>query len=95
MTAYAVHRPDRRLALMLVNKDPRRAWTVDIRWGRAIGSRVDVFGYSSAQYVWHAHGDRGFAQPDRPPAHGRRPSAAPVTLPPWSLTVVRTASPVP
>jgi hypothetical protein len=95
VSAYAVRRPDGRLALMLVNKDPKRAWSLDVHLGRPVGARFDVFSYSSARYVWHPHGDRGFARPDRPPSHTRQPASAPVLLPPWSLTVVRTAAPMP
>jgi hypothetical protein len=81
---------------MLLNKDPRRAWTLALRAGRggaqrALGGTLDVFAYSSAQYVWHARREHGFARPDRPPARRRQPASAPVTLAPWSLTVVRTA----
>jgi hypothetical protein len=100
VTAYAVRRPDGRLAVLLLNKDPARSWTLDVRAGapgaeQALAGSVDVVAYSRAQYAWHARGDHGFARPDLPPARGRRPAGAPVTLPPWSLTVVRTAGPVP
>jgi hypothetical protein len=98
VTAYGVKRPDGRLALLLVNKDPQRAWKVDLRASRGgvsgpLTGPLDQFSLSSAQYVWHARGDRGFASPDRPPAQSRL-GASTVTLPPWSIAVVRTAGPV-
>jgi hypothetical protein len=49
-----------------------------------------VFQLSSAQYVWHPHGQRGFARPDRPPAVSAAAAGDPITLPPFSLTVIRT-----
>lgn len=97
VTAYAIRRPDARIALMLINKDPARAWTLDVRLRsggaeRAPSGTMDVISYSSAQYRWHAVGDHGYARPDRPPARLAQPAGQPLTLPPLSLTVVRFAS---
>lgn len=95
ITAYAVRRPDGLVGLMLLNKDPSRAWTMQIRLRegtapvRAAAGPEDVTSLSAADYRWHAHGDRGYAQPDRPPAQTGQSASGPVTLPPMSLTVVR------
>ena len=51
---------------------------------------VDVYQYSSAQYVWHPDKERGHPAPDLPPSHHRRPPEA-LRLPPYSLSVVRGA----
>ena len=95
VTSYAVHRPDGRWALMLINKDPRRSHTVRVRFrsaaARAVSSwqgPVDVSQYSSAQYVWRADKERGHPTRDLPPSHFRVPSGA-LRLPAYSLTVVR------
>jgi hypothetical protein len=94
VTAYGVRRPDRRIAVMLINKDPAQTWTLDLRLRdggaeRAPSGTADVISLSSAQYRWHAVGDHGYARPDLPPARRRQPGAQPFTLPPMSLTVVR------
>jgi len=94
ITAYAVRRPDRRLAVMLINKDPSRTWAVSLRAVRAVApgaalGALDVYQLSGADYVWHARGDRGFPRPDRAPTHSVA-AAGRVSLPPYSLTVVRT-----
>jgi hypothetical protein len=94
VTAYAVHRPDGLWAVMLVNKDSRRSWPVSIRFAGESSSvgfdgNVDVYQLSSDTYVWHANGPSGYADPNAPAAHRSADAAAPVVLPPYSLTVVR------
>ena len=100
VTAYAVRRPDGRIAVMLINKDPARAWTLTLLLRSGGAERVpigtaDVFSYSSAQYRWHPVADHGHARPDLPPAHLTQPAGRPLTLPPMSLTVVRVAPRLP
>jgi hypothetical protein len=92
--AYALRRADGRVAVMLVNTDAAAAHSVRLdlrRGGSAVtAGGLDVFQLSSAQYVWHPHGSRGFARPDSPPATTQVGPDDAVTLPPFSLTVVRT-----
>ena len=93
VTAYAVRRPDGRLGLMLINKDPsgpdaRRA-TEQRRDQQPATGTEEVISYPSAQYRWHAIKDHGYARPDRAPTHTTQAAGQPLTLPPWSLTVVR------
>ncbi|HST53778.1 MAG TPA: discoidin domain-containing protein [Pyrinomonadaceae bacterium] len=98
VTAYALRRPDGRWSLLLVNKDPRRAWTVRVRLSdaRARGDSylrgpADLYQFSAAQYRWHSDGERGHPLRSQPPAHfnlgGRQ--ALGVRLPPLSLSVVQ------
>lgn len=101
VTAYAVRRPDGRVSLLLLNKDPAQAFSVrvDLRRDGAplpAPGGLDTFQLSPARYVWHPHGSRGYPRPDLPPAERTvPPGAAPVAdLPPYSLTVVRTREPV-
>ena len=96
VTAYAVRRPDRRLALILINKDPIRSWDTRIEL-RSSGAPeptkggADVYQVSPATYVWHPGGEHGFPRPDLPPAHTTLDSlATAIRLPPFSLTVART-----
>jgi hypothetical protein len=98
VTAYAVHRPDDRWAVMFVNKDPTQAWSLRIAVRHQEGGRtttllspIEVDQFSPAQYVWHARRAHGAPSPDRPPVHtvihsGNQPV---VVLPPYSLTVVQ------
>ncbi|MDQ6749756.1 MAG: discoidin domain-containing protein [Actinomycetota bacterium] len=95
VTAYAVRRPDRKLAVLLVNKDPAAARWVRLTATTSHGPRSlsgpgELFSLSRAQYVWHAHGEHGYALPDQPPAHAMLPHG-PLTLklPPFSLSVLQ------
>jgi hypothetical protein len=96
VSAYAVRRPDRRLALLLVHKDARRAVRlhVDVA-GRRLRGPVDLYVLSAARYRWHARGPRGYARPDGPPAHLvlTAREGLEVMLPAWSLAVLRTRRP--
>ena len=75
VTAYAVKRPDRKWAIMLVNKDPDRAYSVRVSFvagqssGQTFRSRIDVFQYSSEQYAWKAAGEDGRPIRTEPPFH--------------------------
>jgi hypothetical protein len=91
VTAYAVRRPDGRLALMMINKDPARTWTVTLRGagGAPLAGLSEQYQLSRAQYVWHPQRDRGYPSPDLPPDRSALAPGAPVVLPPSSLTVVR------
>ena len=96
VTSYAVRRPDGRIALMLINKDPARSWTLDLRL-RGGGAEwtatgpAEIISYWSAEYRWHPASDHGCAQPDHPPVRLVQPAGQPLTLPPMSLTVARFA----
>ena len=86
------------LAILLLNKDPHRTQTVSIALAgngtfRPLSGPVTVERLSSAQYVWHAAGERGHARPDGPPARATLdagPRTA-LTLPPLSITVLGSA----
>jgi hypothetical protein len=97
VTAYALRRPDGNWSLLLINKDPSKAFEVglkilDTQTGDATAPRLpaDLYQYSRAQYVWHAERGRGHPLRDLPPAHAALPAgASSVRLPPYSLTVFR------
>ena len=102
LSAYAMHRPDGRWSLLLVNRDPRDSRIVIARVASGavrrtvtspVGSRplrgpVDVWQYSGEQYQFQEDGASGHPTRDLPPAHQVRPASGEVTLPPYSLTVI-------
>jgi hypothetical protein len=99
VAAYALRRPDRRLALLLLNKDPRSRHAVSVELS-AGGRRGPLTGpltieqLSSAQYLWQAAGERGYPRRDSPPARRvLNPAPAELELPPLSITVLRTGGP--
>ncbi len=87
VTAYAVHRPDGRWAVMIVNRDARKAHAVTL--DGPLRGGVDVWQYSPAQYAWHADADQGHPSRDLPPQHSTAKAGGVFTLPAFSLTVVR------
>jgi hypothetical protein len=99
VTAYAVARPDGKLAIMLVNKDPHSAYSVHIK---LVGSKpaehfageVAVFQYSLQQYAWLDAGPNGRPMRDETPRQFAIRDDGLVNLPPYSLTIVRGSTPV-
>jgi F5/8 type C domain len=98
VTAYAVQRPDRLWSLLLVNRDQDNAHPVRVVFGDRESGRngfflgpVTMITFGREQYQWHADGQNGHADPDRPPLRrtlaGGRESI--FTLPKASLTVLR------
>lgn len=104
LTAYALHRPDRLWAVLLVNKDPERTLTAALRFTGLEPGAVsllqgpcDIYQFSNAQYRWQADGANGRPALSNPPMRLARTARAPasVQLPPWSLTVIRAPGPKP
>jgi hypothetical protein len=93
--AYALRRPDGRVALLLVNKDPLHTVSLRVVLAHGAGApsaagRADLYQLSSSDYNWHANGALGHARPDAPPRHSIVDAGA-VSLPPFSLSVLRSA----
>ncbi len=100
VAAYALRRPDGGLSVLLLNKDPHRARPVSIELhgagpDRPLTGPLTVEQLSQARYAWHAAGPRGYARVDLPPARTMVIAAAgtTLTLPPLSITVIRTRGP--
>ena len=85
--AYSLRRPDRSIALLLLNRDPVNTIVAHVD-GLGRG-RVDLWRFSSAEYVWHPDGEHGSARPNSGPEHSETDAGAPVLLPPYSITVIR------
>ena len=90
VSAYAVRRPDGRLAVLLVNRDPRRAYAAALRVGGVAAGPLETSTLSRADYRWHPAGPGGYPRPDAPPVRATVAGAAPVALPPLSLVVAVT-----
>ncbi len=94
--AYALHRPDGRWSVLLVNRDSAQARSITVSLQapgasipRSLAGPIDLWQYSSAQYQFHADGEAGRPSRNLAPAHRRIPTAAtPITLPPMSITVI-------
>lgn len=94
VTGYAVHRPDDQWAVLLLNKDPKRAHSITLRFLRegtapaSFSAPTDLYQYSAAQYAWHPNRVNGYPSPDLPPRHSLC-SGRTVFLPPFSISLVR------
>ena len=93
--SYAVRRPDGRIALLMVNRDPANAWTVDVRGLGDSSTEFDAWRLSAAEYAWHPNGAKGFAKPNTGPRKmnvGTKTNVSTgevLTLPPYSIVVIR------
>ncbi len=92
VSAYALKRPDGQVAILIINKDPLRSCQVSLT---AAGARlrwnypIDSVRYSAADYTWVPAGALGHAALNRPPASSRIARSGPITVAPFSLTVIR------
>ena len=98
--SYAVLRPDQRWAVLMINKNPDSAVSVDLGiQNQATGASqllkcpCDLFQYSSEQYVWNPDGAKGYASPNLPPNRVTLTGsvAGSLSLPPYSMTILRSA----
>jgi len=89
VNAYAVHRPDNRIAVLIVNRDPTHEWTVNLHGLSTPTAALDVWRLSSAEYEWHPNGDHGFARPNSGARKSTLPPNMPLVLRPYSIVVVR------
>jgi len=97
VTAYAVHRPDGLWSLLLINKDPTRSFDANlVFWnGGSGGARsfgdVDVYQYSRNQYELGGPANSPYPVKAEEPEHKviQTKSSPKISLPPYSLTVVR------
>jgi F5/8 type C domain len=98
VTSYAVLRPDRQWAVMLVNRDENNPHTVRVVFGNSESKREAPFSgpvtsvtFGSEQYVWKSDGQNSRADPDGPPVGTTVPESQGRTfiLPKASIMVLR------
>ena len=97
ITAYALRLPDARWSLMIINKDPQRAWDINLKIlntesGESFSLKfpADLYQFSQDQYVWKADKENSHPMRSLPPMHKLlRTEDSKIRLPPYSLTVVR------
>ena len=100
VTAYAVHRPDGLWSLLLINKDREHAYlTTQIFRKNASGSiegfagQLDLYQYSQKQYVLGGPPRNPYPikadEPEHRLSQSSSPKPASISLPPYSLTVIR------
>jgi len=96
ISVYAVRRPDKKWALLAINKNPNRAARLNVQF-KIPGAKepvsffgqVEVIQFSRAQYAWHDDGPNGHPIRSIPPARFTREASSFYDLPSYSLTVLR------
>jgi hypothetical protein len=94
VTAYPVRSSDGRWSVMLINKDPHKAWNVDIDVQNLISKQIStlpferLIQYSKQQYQWVDKGFNSYPSKNLPPVAQKIKSSKNISLPPYSLTVV-------
>ena len=85
-----MHRPDGLWALLVLNKDPKRTWKLDVGFsnGRHLSGQVSLIQFGPAQYAWRAHGDTGETARSEPPAVRAPSDVTSIDAPPDSISVV-------
>jgi len=91
VTSYAVRRPDGSWSLLLINKDAKRAF--DLRAVTARSAKLEgdfeVYQYSSKQYALGGSQRNPYPVKADEPEHRIVSTLSQVSLPPYSLTVIR------
>lgn len=93
VSAYALLCPDSTWSVMIVNKDPKQSHkiTIDVEKGNQSASLhlpLSCYQYSGKQYQWHVNGANSRPSKSLPPEEKIIQQGL-ITLPPYSLTVVR------
>jgi hypothetical protein len=98
ITAYAVHRPDGPWSLLLINKDPKRSFNVQVvsrndslKGNSIVKAPIDLYQYSEEQYLLGGPANNPYPVRAEDPVHKVVESLSDITLPPYSLTVLRGA----
>jgi hypothetical protein len=99
ITAYAVHRPDGLWSLLLINRDTKRSFQTSVVFRKATSDssafvgRIDIFQYSSKQYLLGGPANNPYPvradEPEHRVVQSPRETPTQISLPPYSLTVVR------
>ena len=96
VSVYGVRQPDKRWALLAINKQPNRAVQLNVQFNFSNAPRpvsflgqVEIIQFSRQQYAWHDNGPNGHPLRSLPPARFTREASSSYELPPYSLTVLR------
>ena len=87
LEGWALLRPDGSRSLLLINNDASHPARISVR-GMAKKTLL-LTTYSRAEYIWHPDGRNGHPSRNLRPAKTSVPSDLPVTIPPWSLAVLK------
>ncbi|MGN6247723.1 MAG: galactose-binding domain-containing protein [Ginsengibacter sp.] len=94
VSTYALCSPTGKWSILLINKDPKKEISVDVKIEDALDKKIISFvphrliQYSGNQYEWKANGRNGHPEKSAPPEFRKIDSASNISLPPFSITVI-------
>jgi len=89
LSVFSVKRPDGKWSLLLINKDSVHGMRVSIKLGSLSARSRRLTTYSGKEYQWAANQQNGHPARRLPPSILDVSGNRPVTLPPWSISVLR------
>jgi hypothetical protein len=89
LSVFSVKRPDGKWSLLLINKDSVHGMRVSLKLGSLSARSRRLTTYSRKQYQWVANQQNGHPARRLPPSILDVSGNRPVTLPPWSISVLR------
>ena len=84
--AFALKRPDGTVSLLLINKDSKQPVNLSVK---APSGFTSLTCYSADQYTWKANGAEGSPLRNLSPLTRKIVSGQPVTIPAWSIAVLK------
>jgi hypothetical protein len=94
VSAYALHRPNNKWSLIIINKDPKKSVAVDAfiensKVGKSpLHYPLQCIQYSSLQYRWKSNGSNGYPDKELLPEERTINNYSSVLIPPYSLTIL-------
>ncbi|MEO5908573.1 MAG: hypothetical protein ABIR50_01085, partial [Ginsengibacter sp.] len=94
VSAYPLRSPDGKWSVMLINKDPKRTFNVDVDVENKVSKEISelhfekLIQYSKQQYHWMDKGFDSYPSRNFPPVSKRINGSKNILLPPYSLTII-------
>lgn len=88
VVAYAVERPDGRIAVLLINRSVRGHRLAVMQALGSFTGRAEVYSFGPEQYAWLDEGDKSRPTRSLAPAHRKQNAVDPIVLPRDTLAVV-------
>lgn len=98
VSSYPLRSPDGKWSVMLINKDPRRTWNVEVDVENTISKQTAAWHpslmiqYSNQQYRWVNNGMNSYPAISLPPVTKKIKKSESISLPPYSLTIIKTGT---
>ena len=94
ISAYPLRSTDGKWSVMLINKDPKKTFNVDVDVENKVSKEIsdlhfeNLIQYSKQQYHWIDKGFNSYPSKNLPPVMKKINGSRNISLPPYSLTVI-------